>query len=118
MSNPTKQMLMKKLFLSFCFFVIGVHAFTQWTWQNPLPQGNCLNSVRFIDVNTGYAVGNNGTILKTTDAGTTWSTVSSGTTYNLNSVCFPTPDIGYIVGAESYFGIVMKTTDFTFCLLY
>ena len=40
-----------------------------WFWQNPLPQGNRLNSVCFTDANTGTAVGSAGTILRTTTGG-------------------------------------------------
>jgi hypothetical protein len=28
-----------------------------WFWQNPLPQGNTLNSVKFINLSVGWAVG-------------------------------------------------------------
>jgi photosystem II stability/assembly factor-like uncharacterized protein len=44
-------------------------AFSQsgWFWQNPLPQGNSLQSVHFIDNETGWTVGNAGTVLKTID---------------------------------------------------
>jgi hypothetical protein len=28
-----------------------------WYWQNPLPQGNYLSGVSFIDANNGTAVG-------------------------------------------------------------
>ncbi|MBK7029684.1 MAG: hypothetical protein IPH45_10910 [Bacteroidales bacterium] len=45
----------------------------QWTWQNPLPQGNWLECVSFADENNGYAAGNSGTLLKTTDAGLNWT---------------------------------------------
>ncbi len=34
----------------------------QWFWQNPLPQGNTLRSVKFISPTTGWAVGDYGTI--------------------------------------------------------
>ena len=47
-------------------------------------------------------------ILKTTDAGSTWNTVLSGTGYGVNSIFFPTDDIGYGVGI---FGEIVKTTD-------
>lgn len=30
---------------------------SQWQWQNPLPQGNLINHIWFLDQNTGYAVG-------------------------------------------------------------
>jgi photosystem II stability/assembly factor-like uncharacterized protein len=44
-----------------------------WFWQNPKPTGNTLRSVCFIDSTTGYAVGDLGTLLKTTDGGLNWS---------------------------------------------
>ena len=28
-----------------------------WFWQNPLPQGNTLNSVKFVNLSVGWAVG-------------------------------------------------------------
>ena len=36
-----------------------------WYWQDPLPQGNTLLGVSFNDANTGTAVGDYGTILRT-----------------------------------------------------
>ena len=43
-----------------------------WQWGNPLPQGNTLRSISFAGAN-GYAAGDFGTLLRTTDGGTTWS---------------------------------------------
>jgi hypothetical protein len=43
---------------------------SQWHWQNPLPQGNNLRGASFTDVNTGTVVGEYGTIVRTTDGGT------------------------------------------------
>ena len=51
-----------------------------------------LNDVSFIDGNNGYIVGNGGTILRTSDAGSLWSSQVSGTTRNL---------LGCSVGADS-----------------
>lgn len=42
----------------------------EWFWQNPLPTGNQLLSVSFVDENTGTVVGLHGTILRTTNCGT------------------------------------------------
>lgn len=67
-----------------------------------------LNSVSFIDSEIGFVVGDSGTILKTTNGGTSWMSLSSGSTSNLSSVCFITQDIGYVVGAR---GTILKTTD-------
>jgi len=53
--------------LGFAMAAHGTNAsFAQsgWYWQNPLPQGNPL-----VDANTGTAVGNFGTILRTNNGG-------------------------------------------------
>ena len=56
-----------------------------WQWGNPLPQGNTLRSISFAGAN-GYAAGDFGTLLRTTDGGTTWSGLLSGTFTNLTEV--------------------------------
>ncbi|MCU0239794.1 MAG: YCF48-related protein, partial [Pyrinomonadaceae bacterium] len=49
-----------------------------WTWQNPLPQGNPLNSIQFTkDKQIGFAVGADGTILRTDDGGFNWKSQKS-----------------------------------------
>jgi photosystem II stability/assembly factor-like uncharacterized protein len=67
-----------------------------------------LNSIYFTDASNGYAVGNNGTILKTTNAGISWVAKSSGTTSNLNSIYFINTTTGYIVGDN---GTILTTND-------
>ncbi len=67
-----------------------------------------LNSVDFINENIGYAVGNNGLILKTTDGGKNWENQPSGTDCNLNAVYFINKNIGYAVG---YNGTILKTVN-------
>ncbi|MDH3216238.1 MAG: hypothetical protein OEN01_08095 [Candidatus Krumholzibacteria bacterium] len=67
-----------------------------WVWQNPLPQGNDLAAVSFVDAGTGVAVGaggtilrtTDGTILRTTDGGKNWIEVASRTTDYLQRVFF------------------------------
>lgn len=46
-------------------------------WQN-IPSGTTysLTGISFADANTGYVVGENGTILKSTDGGLSWSDIS------------------------------------------
>jgi photosystem II stability/assembly factor-like uncharacterized protein len=67
-----------------------------------------LFSIYFTDVNTGYAVGDTGTILKTINGGATWIKDSSGTTIPLTSVFFPNANVGYAVG---WWGIILKTIN-------
>ena len=64
---------MKKTVLVFAFLLtISFQINAQWFWQNPLPQGNTLLDMSFVNQNLGWAVGYNGTILKTTDGGENW----------------------------------------------
>ena len=67
-----------------------------------------LTSIFFTDINNGFIVGNAGTLLKTTDGGTTWNLKSLGTTVNLRSISFLDSQNGYIFGPGKTF---YKTTD-------
>jgi photosystem II stability/assembly factor-like uncharacterized protein len=49
-----------------------------WQWGNPLPQGNTVRTMSFAG-QTGYAAGDFGTLLKTTDGGATWTGLPAGT---------------------------------------
>ena len=67
-----------------------------------------LFSVHFPTVNVGYAVGEQGTILKTVNGGDTWVPQASGISSWIRSVYFTTVDIGYAVGLG---GEILKTID-------
>jgi photosystem II stability/assembly factor-like uncharacterized protein len=87
---------MKKTLVQFFCFLCPVLAFSQWTWQNPLPQGNRLNSAYFTDANTGYLVGESGTIIKTYDGGQTWITLNTDNP-DIKSL---SKEINMIIGSE------------------
>lgn len=53
-----------------------------WTWGNPKPQGNTLSGLDFAGPR-GYASGAFGTLLRTDDAGATWTGVRTGITDSL-----------------------------------
>lgn len=68
-----------------------------------------LQSIFFVDTTNGYAVGNTGVILKSTDAGATWTQQTSGTTENLYEVrCYTNADNCFIAGGT---GTILKTTN-------
>ena len=67
-----------------------------------------LRSTYFVDSFNGWAVGINGTILKTTDGGTTWAPQTSGTTADIEDVHFTDVNTGWAVGIN---GTILKTTD-------
>lgn len=45
----------------------------RFVWQQPLPQGNPIRVVDFVTDTLGWAAGDNGTVLKTTDGGFSWT---------------------------------------------
>ena len=79
--------------------------------------GYWLNSVYFINLDTGFAVGDKGTIYKTINSGTTWTQISvSGNpgTRDYNSVYFTSSSTGFIVGGNltnDSIQTILKTTD-------
>lgn len=67
-----------------------------------------LLSVCFPTKDIGYVVGWSGTILKTSNGGSSWTQQSSGTFNVLHSVAFCNANIGYVAGE---YGTVLKTVD-------
>jgi len=88
----------------------------KWTWQNPLPQGNRLFSIKYISSTEGWSVGEHGTILNTNDGGTTWITQTSGTTNDLMGVSFSDNENGTVVGGWADWNgnsssLILRTTN-------
>ena len=67
-----------------------------------------FRSVFFTDSITGYTVGDNGIIHKTTNGGSNWTSLTSGVSNNLQSVVFTNATTGYIVGEN---GMILKTIN-------
>ncbi len=80
----------------------------QWSWQNPTPTGNGLTDIHVFNSSTAIVVGAVGTVLKTTNGGTSWTSQTSGITSDLNSVHFVDAYTGWAVGR---YGRILKTTD-------
>jgi photosystem II stability/assembly factor-like uncharacterized protein len=99
-----------KFILLFTFIILfQVKLFSQSGWiQLPTPTSNILFSVHFEDTLTGWAVGQSGTILKTTNGGNTWFFQQSGVTAALRSVCFLSTILGWVAGDN---GVILKTTN-------
>ncbi|MBM3147705.1 MAG: hypothetical protein FJ000_07405, partial [Actinobacteria bacterium] len=80
----------------------------RWHWQNPLPHGNQMADLCFVDAHHGWAVGAGGTILATDDGGASWVSQRSGTTRGLRVVCFVDRLHGWAAGE---FETVLATSD-------
>jgi photosystem II stability/assembly factor-like uncharacterized protein len=102
---------MKRIVVLLSFIIYGTFVYAQLVLQNPLFTNNSRESIYFIDVNTGYTVGEHGTILKTTDGGDTWKLMAGGTTSSLYSVFFVNSNVGYAGGVGPAYSEIYKTTD-------
>jgi len=98
--------------LSFAIFINCTFniedCYSQWITQNSGTTQH-LYDVYFINTQTGWACGDNGTILKTTNAGNDWFGQNSGTTYQLYSIHFIDPNIGFCAARVGY--SIYKTTN-------
>lgn len=66
-----------------------------------------LRDLHFINATTGWAVGRNGNIYKTTNAGVSWTVQNPGTSSELYSVWFVNPNLGFVAGDN----VLLKTTN-------
>jgi photosystem II stability/assembly factor-like uncharacterized protein len=111
-----------KLFLTFVLFLslsFNNKSISQgsWFWQNPLPTRSGLNDLIFIDSLTGYSVGINGTVLKTTNSGYNWSCFNYFKSIYLNSTYFFNSNTGFILSddhsdpTDYYYSEIIYTTN-------
>src|SRR4051794_9005284 len=78
-----------------------------WQWGNPTPQGNTIGAMDFI-AGRGYAIGDDGTALRTDDGGVSWTGLATGTSQDLTRVQAITPDVITILGGD---GCVARRSD-------
>jgi photosystem II stability/assembly factor-like uncharacterized protein len=95
----------KSLQIFFFFFLTTQICFAQWYQQNSGTTQN-LNAVTFIDANNGFAVGDSGVIIKTTDGGNNWITLSSGSVFPLSDVTFVNSSTGWVVGGDDEWSLI------------
>lgn len=100
---------MKSLKLLFILLVLTGSIFAQWVQVGTGTTTSQLWSVSFADASKVFAVGVNGTMVKSLDNGQTWSLVNHGlTTKNLYSIKFSSSQVGYAGGVGL---TLLKTTD-------
>ncbi|HWP82473.1 MAG TPA: YCF48-related protein [Bacteroidota bacterium] len=67
-----------------------------------------IRAISFLNADTGYAVGTNGLILKTTNAGAAWERLQSYTSQTLTDIVYTPTGNGYLVGTN---GTIMSTVS-------
>ena len=78
-----------------------------WQWGNPTPQGNTIRAMDFI-AGRGYAIGDDGTALRTDDGGASWTGLATGTSQDLSRLQAVTPDVVVVLGGD---GCVVRRSD-------
>ena len=82
-----------------------------WRTLHPVPTADILNRVRWVDATTAVAVGDGGTIIRSADAGQTWTAVvekEPAHAFRLAAVDFNGAQVGVAVGQG---GLIRRTTD-------
>ncbi len=77
-----------------------------WSWGSPRPQGNDLAAIDFASGGRGYAAGAFGTLLKTEDAGATWSGIPTGRQTDFSELQALGPD-AFVAGG----GCTLRRSD-------
>jgi photosystem II stability/assembly factor-like uncharacterized protein len=103
-----------KTFLLLLVFQSILFSQSGWFQQNS-GTNNLLRGMFFLNQNTGWIVGSNSTILKTTNSGINWVRQTAGGT-SLRKVYFIDDNTGWIVGGGVFppFGadkVILKTTN-------
>ncbi|MBN2148933.1 MAG: hypothetical protein JW726_16210, partial [Anaerolineales bacterium] len=87
-----------------CIPVPGAMVDAYYTYAPNQP----LLGMQFLDQNTGYIVGAQGVILKTSDGGLTWTQQTSGVAVNLTALYFHDASTGWAIGES---GVLLSTSD-------
>ena len=101
---------MKKLYTIFflVFSIQFVYSQSGWFWQNPLPQGNDLNQVIYLNNQTIFGIGYYNTFIRSTDGGNSWSNIEILPFHYFRSAYFFDYNTGYI---SCDAGNVLKTIN-------
>ena len=84
---------------------------TNWTTQ--VSSGPKLNGISAVTDTVAYAVGASGTVQKTTNGGTNWSSQTTDSNYVLYGVDTINATTAYAVGKNGSDGVILKTTNGT-----
>lgn len=96
-----------RFLLLFSLYLLHAPAFGQWKWVHPGPQGNTIHKLVFSGTTHGWAAGENGTLLRTTNGGSTWSPCFAGNFENLSELDFADSLKGILCSGPD----ILVTTD-------
>lgn len=103
--------------LAFPLFSVYCNAQSQVTVEKQLAEEATLHAVQFVDADYGWAVGDRGTLLRTTDGGRRWQRITLPVSCSFYDLSFIDKERGWIVGGRvtgythRSVGVVLQTKD-------
>jgi photosystem II stability/assembly factor-like uncharacterized protein len=91
--------------LAFLFFSSLAQSQNGWEVYNDFSN---VQSIKFTNVNTGWASGNTGMIMKTSNGGNNWTYQANPSTGNLNNIAVLSPNVCIITGTG---GEILRTSN-------
>ena len=85
-----------------------------WTQQYGQAYKSLLKSIYFVDQYNGYATGESGIIMKTTDGGTNWMEQTVISSFHFYDIFFANSTTGWVIGeylGVPHYAAIFKTTD-------
>lgn len=85
---------------------------SSWQWQNPLPQGDNIAQIQFVNATRGWIVVWSKNLLHTSDGGQTWQLMAAN--ISLRKISFVDENRGWGIGSDHQFtndAGVYRTTD-------
>lgn len=83
----------------------------KWVYQSPLPTGDTMLALEWLSDTIVVGVGEQGSVIRSADAGQTWTAIREGSGQVIRDVAFGSSSVGVAVGAEGGKGLVLRTTD-------
>lgn len=106
---------MKRLFITVILLAISTHVYSQNYWQRvSSPASKTLFDCFFLDTTYGWAIGDSGTIVHTSNGGQSWQLQNSGiTTYAIEDIFFTGMTDGWAIANDYTFvgSIILRTTN-------
>ena len=109
-SVPVSVLASALLFGSLLAAAPRAHA-SGWQWRSPLPQGNTVERLLFVDADTGFGVGGRGTVLRSTNGGRDWELLPAPGDDLLLGLDFVDGLHGTVVGRGVDHGVIHQTDD-------
>ncbi|HSF88831.1 MAG TPA: YCF48-related protein [Saprospiraceae bacterium] len=96
--------LVMGLWIILIILALPLASIAQWTLLNS-GTSESLNEIVFPVPDTGYVVGENGTVIRTVNGGEEWTALNPGTTKHVNDLFFFDAGTGVIVGDSGLYSI-------------